>query len=332
MSLVDVATASDFDKHVGSGALVATHFWADWCEPCGAMDQLLTTFAVSHPTARFLKVEAETVDLLVERFDVNAVPFFTFHENGKLVDTLEGADAEQLAEKLNARLGSGIGGVNASSGAAAPAASAQEDLDARLKVLTTSASVLLFMKGSKQEPQCGFSRKVVGALGDTGVDFETFDILQDEDVRQGLKTFSDWPTYPQLYVNGELLGGCDIVLEMAANGELADVVKSASSAAKEPLETRLKSLINQANAVAFIKGNKIEQRCGFSRKVVTAMTETGHPFETFDILEDEEVRQGLKVFSDWPTYPQLYINGELVGGCDIILEMAGNGELKDAMA
>ena len=105
MSLVDVATAADFDAHVAAADVVACHFWASWCEPCAAMDQLLATFAAQHPAARFLRVEAESVDELVGRFDVNAVPFFTFHEKGALADTLEGADAEALAEKLNARLG-----------------------------------------------------------------------------------------------------------------------------------------------------------------------------------------------------------------------------------
>mmetsp|Transcript_12358 Transcript_12358/g.46085 ORF Transcript_12358/g.46085 Transcript_12358/m.46085 type:complete len:335 (-) Transcript_12358:860-1864(-) len=334
MSLVNVASAVDFDAHVSAGDVVTTHFWADWCEPCAALDQLLMQFARSHPGgARFLKVEAENVDDLVTRFNVDAVPFFTFHKHGKLVGSLEGADGEALAEKLNDLLGGSLGGViSAAAAPAAPAASSADTLDARLKTLTTSAPILLFMKGNETEPQCGFSRKVVGAIQACGVDFETFDILSDEEVRQGLKTFSDWPTYPQLYVNGELLGGCDIVLEMAANGELVETLKSATNAAKQALETRLKALIKKERNMVFIKGTKDEPRCGFSRKVVAAMTDTGHAFETFDILSDEDVRQGLKTLSDWPTYPQLYVNGELVGGCDIILEMAANGELKDAMA
>ena len=84
------------------------------------------------------------------------------------------------------------------------------------------------MKGTKQEPRCGFSRKVVSALADTGADFETFDILEDEEVRQGLKEYSDWPTYPQLYVKGELVGGCDIILEMAADGSLKETLTAAA--------------------------------------------------------------------------------------------------------
>ena len=326
MSLVDVATAADFDAHVAAADVVACHFWASWCEPCAAMDQLLATFAAQHPAARFLRVEAESVDELVGRFDVNAVPFFTFHEKGALADTLEGADAEALAEKLNARLGGSLGAAPA-----APAASAAEDLHARLKALTTSAPVLLFMKGTKQEPRCGFSRKVVSALADTGADFETFDILEDEEVRQGLKEYSDWPTYPQLYVQGELVGGCDIILEMAADGSLKETVAEAVAKSKEALHARLKALINKAAATVFIKGSRDEPRCGFSRKVVSALADTGADFETFDILEDEEVRQGLKEYSDWPTYPQLYVQGELVGGCDIILEMAADGSLKETL-
>ncbi|KAF5274186.1 hypothetical protein FQR65_LT17060 [Abscondita terminalis] len=76
------------------------------------------------------------------------------------------------------------------------------------------------MKGNRDTPRCGFSKQIINILNETGVSYDTFDILMDEDVRQGLKTYSDWPTYPQLYVKGELIGGLDIVKEMQAAGEL----------------------------------------------------------------------------------------------------------------
>ena len=79
---------------------------------------------------------------------------------------------------------------------------------------------MLFMKGNPAAPRCGFSRKVAEALSSEGINFGSFDILSDEGVRQGLKLYSQWPTYPQVYVQGELLGGCDIVLEMKQGGEL----------------------------------------------------------------------------------------------------------------
>ena len=116
------------------------------------------------------------------------------------------AQEGELREALSAKQGTEGGG----------------SLEDRLGQLVRSSSVMLFMKGSPEEPRCGFSRKVVAALEETGVPFGHFDILSDEEVRQGLKKFSDWPTYPQLYVNGEFLGGCDIVLEMAQEGELRE--------------------------------------------------------------------------------------------------------------
>ena len=84
--------------------------------------------------------------------------------------------------------------------------------------------VILFMKGNKMAPQCGFSSQVVQILSHLKVEFETQDVLQDELLRQGIKEISDWPTLPQLYVKGEFVGGCDIVTEMYQNGELKTLI------------------------------------------------------------------------------------------------------------
>ena len=100
-----------------------------------------------------------------------------------------------------------------------------DDLKTRIEELIRNNRVMLFMKGSKQFPACGFSNAVVQILKKEGVSFETFNILADPDVRQGLKEYSNWPTYPQLYVGGKFVGGCDIVTEMHQNGELASVLK-----------------------------------------------------------------------------------------------------------
>ena len=84
----------------------------------------------------------------------------------------------------------------------------------------TANDVVLFMKGTKSMPQCGFSSRVAGVLNFMGVDFTDVNVLADEGIRQGIKEFSDWPTIPQLYVKGEFVGGCDIVTEMTLSGEL----------------------------------------------------------------------------------------------------------------
>lgn len=83
-----------------------------------------------------------------------------------------------------------------------------------------SNDVMLFMKGTPQFPQCGFSSVVVQILDHLGVAYESANVLESDDLRQGIKTFSDWPTIPQLYVKGEFVGGCDIIREMFENGEL----------------------------------------------------------------------------------------------------------------
>jgi monothiol glutaredoxin len=89
-----------------------------------------------------------------------------------------------------------------------------------IRETVASSDVVLFMKGTKQMPQCGFSSRVAGVLGYMGVEFTDVNVLADAEIRQGIKDFSDWPTIPQLYVKGEFVGGCDIVTEMTLSGEL----------------------------------------------------------------------------------------------------------------
>lgn len=94
--------------------------------------------------------------------------------------------------------------------------------DAQTRIAETVANndVVLFMKGSKTMPQCGFSSRVAGVLNFMQIDYADVNVLEDEEIRQGIKDFSDWPTIPQLYVKGEFVGGCDIVTEMTLSGEL----------------------------------------------------------------------------------------------------------------
>lgn len=254
-----------------------------------------------------------------------------------LVDKMEGANPADLAEKITKL--SGPGGplkateieevANGNGSAVSPNGSIAENLlEEKLKALVASKPVMLFMKGSPNEPKCGFSRRVVDILKDLGVEIGSFDILTDEEVRQNMKSFSNWPTYPQLYIAGEFVGGCDIVTEMHKNGELKELLVEKGLFQKESLESRLKSLINSSPTMLFMKGSPDAPRCGFSSKVVNTLREEGVSFGSFDILSDMEVREGLKKYSNWPTYPQLYHNGELIGGCDIILELKATGELK----
>ena len=101
------------------------------------------------------------------------------------------------------------------------------DPHTRIAEIVNSADVVLFMKGTPLFPQCGFSSKAIAILEHLGVDYGSVDVLQDQDIRQGIKAFSDWPTIPQLYVKGEFVGGSDIMMEMFEAGELHQLMQDA---------------------------------------------------------------------------------------------------------
>lgn len=93
-------------------------------------------------------------------------------------------------------------------------------------------------------------------------------------------------------------------------------------------KSRIEDLVNQNKIMLFMKGNKLMPQCGFSNNAVQILNTLGVPYETFDVLEDYEVRQGIKEFSNWPTIPQIYVNGQFVGGSDILIELYQKGELQ----
>ncbi|XGB43123.1 MAG: Grx4 family monothiol glutaredoxin [Nodosilinea sp. LVE1205-7] len=102
-------------------------------------------------------------------------------------------------------------------------ASVQQRIDQLIK----TNKVMVFMKGTKLMPQCGFSNNVVQILNFLGAPFETFDVLADPDIRQGIKDYSNWPTIPQVYLNGQFLGGSDILIELYQNGQLQEMIQVA---------------------------------------------------------------------------------------------------------
>ena len=100
------------------------------------------------------------------------------------------------------------------------------EIQESIKSVVESNDVVLFMKGTKETPQCGFSNAIVNILSFMNLDFKDVNVLDDDDLREGVKIFTDWPTIPQLYVKGEFVGGCDIIQDMYKSGELSEVLKS----------------------------------------------------------------------------------------------------------
>ncbi|NET37110.1 MAG: Grx4 family monothiol glutaredoxin [Cyanothece sp. SIO1E1] len=101
------------------------------------------------------------------------------------------------------------------------------EIKERIDTLVNQHKVLVFMKGSKLMPQCGFSNNVVQILNTLGIAYETFDVLEDYDIRQGIKDYSSWPTIPQVYINGQFVGGSDILIELYQKNELQEMVEIA---------------------------------------------------------------------------------------------------------
>ena len=105
-----------------------------------------------------------------------------------------------------------------------------QDVQSRIDSMVKQNDVVLFMKGTPLFPQCGFSSRAIAILDHLGVEYQSVDVLQDQEIRQGIKEYSDWPTIPQLYVKGEFLGGCDIMMEMYEAGELQQALTHAGVA------------------------------------------------------------------------------------------------------
>ena len=297
------------------------------------MGQVLTALAstTASDDIVFGRVEAEQVPALTEKYGVTAVPTFVLLDAaGTVLARLEGdEDVAAVTQGVQNLIQSTVTATATATKTLTP----EQRLTQRLDNLIRSSNVMVFMKGEPGAPRCGFSRQMVELLQEEKIPFGSVDILSDEDVRQGLKKHSNWPTYPQVYVNGDLIGGLDIVKEMKEEGpslreQLGISDDKVATDESQSLNDRLAKLIRRHKVMLFMKGLPSAPKCGFSRQIVEILNDKGVSYDTFNILEDEDVRQGLKAYSDWPTYPQLYVNGDLIGGLDIVKELVESGELE----
>lgn len=222
MSVIEIESEEQFSQLTKKDPtkLVALYFHTPWAAPCQTMNSVIKTLALANPQVTFLSINADDLLDISELFEVSAVPYIILIRNSTILKELSGADPKEFIAALNQFSGkeaepTPTEKVDLPASAPEPAAEpTAEELNERLAKLTAAAPVMLFMKGSPSAPQCGFSRQLVAILREHQVRFGFFDILKDDTVRQGLKTFSDWPTFPQLYVNGEFQGGLDIIKEL----------------------------------------------------------------------------------------------------------------------
>ncbi|WWC68454.1 Grx4 family monothiol glutaredoxin [Kwoniella pini CBS 10737] len=212
------------------------NFWAPWAEPCKGFNQQIEEESKKFTNVLFLNIEAEELSDISESFDIEAVPSFLLLRGHTLLARHSGSDISLLQSLLSQHSGSSSSTSSSSGGLATsnaqpqappnsePKKRTEEEINKRCHELMNKHKVVLFMKGNPTSPKCGFSRQTVGLLREQGVEFAWFDILSDEDVRQGLKKVNDWPTFPQIVVRGELIGGLDILREMIESGEFQEVL------------------------------------------------------------------------------------------------------------
>lgn len=333
--VAEISSQGEFSAlYSGHAGLSVILLWAPWHPPSVNLTKVLDALAVEHKSARFGKVNADVCPAMSKTLGADQVPFIAFIDpNGKQLDSIAGSDPPRLVAKMKALAGRHFDKMTSapSGGGEASAQAGGGDLNAKLKELVKFSPVMLFMKGSQSEPFCKFSKQAVAMLDKHSIEYSTFDILQDDEVRNGLKEYSNWKTYPQFYINGDLIGGVDIMKEMEEDGSLVEACSGPGKAEEESLEQRLKKLINKEQVMLFMKGNPEQPQCGFSGKTCSLLKENNIEFGTFDILSDEDVRQGLKSYSNWPTYPQLYSGGKLIGGLDILKELADEGSLREEL-
>ncbi|ODV62419.1 PICOT family protein [Ascoidea rubescens DSM 1968] len=227
MSVTTIESESQFTDITNStpkDKLLSLYFSAKWAAPCIQMNKVFITLADANPNVSFISIDADNLPDIAELFEVQSVPHFVFIKNGTILKELSGADPKQFASTLNFYSSQDSSNENPKDPSKQPSPKESSSKDSsistppsqpqsQLKKITCAAQVMLFMKGTPSQPKCGFSRQVVAILRENKVRFGFFDILKDDSVRQGLKVFSDWPTYPQLYINGEFQGGLDIIKE-----------------------------------------------------------------------------------------------------------------------
>ncbi len=320
-----------------SNSLVALYFYAPWAVPCAEMGDAFEKAAKQSGGDEIacVRVSAEALPLVSKKYMVSTVPTVIMVHNKRIVERIEGLEPKLLVERMDWLRRASTG--------------ARED--AAVRMISQEEAIMLFMKGTPSAPKCKFSREIVEVLRRTGIVFGFCDVLRDEFAREGIKKVSKWPTIPQLYAYGRLVGGLDVVRKFADEGNLIDELsrefpsdeqpvagdeaKEAPQAdaqnAVEDLNTRIRGIVSRKHTMLFMKGTPEGPQCKFSRRMVALLKENDVEYGSYDILEDPELRAGMKKLYNWPTYPMLFAGGELLGGLDVVTEIVAAGELKQEL-
>jgi Grx4 family monothiol glutaredoxin len=323
-----IVSQKDFDEYIKSSSIInkllLVHVELEQIPVCKTVNEALLAISRDGEFNQQLTICRLNADHFIDFLtlqNVTAAPTILFYYQVKLIDRVDGFNQSDLLKKIK---------IHIKKIATTPStiieSKSDNDLNVenKIKGLLQSSHIILFMKGTPTDPQCGFSRQACHLLDEHKIKYDYFDILSDSNLREQLKKYSNWNTYPQLYVNGELIGGLDIMKQMIENGEFELIFKQK----EKDMNKYLESLINRAPLMLFIKGTPESPKCGFTKELIALLNNANiKDYKTFDILQDEDVRQKLKEYSSWQTYPQVYVNGQFIGGLDILKQMNEEGTL-----
>lgn len=217
-----ISTLVEFNKlkaeTMGADGGLVVHFSASWCEPCSAVNTHLESAAKAYSGhVTFVEVDCEASADIAESEGVDRVPFVLFYrfssERGVMEPVAEVSGAKLESIDLNLR---SLYGTQRSS---------FSSLNEYLKFLTTRPGIVMFITGTPSRPRCGFTGKLCELVESLSAPYTYYDVMASEEVCESLKTYSEWPTYPQVYVDGELIGGWDICKELHDGGELKASLK-----------------------------------------------------------------------------------------------------------
>ncbi|CAF1011141.1 unnamed protein product [Adineta ricciae] len=326
----------DFDEFIKSSTIVnkllLVHVELEQIPVCKTVNEALIAISRDNEFQQQLSVCRLNADHFTDFLtlqNIHAVPTVLFYYQTKLIDRVDGFNQSDLLKKIKYH----INKSQITSNKAESKTETDANVEKRIKELLSSSAIILFMKGTPNDPQCGFSRQACHILDEHHVKYTYFDVLSDQTIREELKKFSNWNTYPQLYVDGELIGGLDIMKQMIENGEFDLKLSQQKSNEKEKdMRKYLESLINRAPLMMFIKGTPEAPRCGFTKELFNLLNQANiKDYKTFDIFQDENVRQKLKEYSSWQTYPQIYVNGQFIGGLDVLKQLNEEGTLVETL-
>ncbi|KAL4459496.1 hypothetical protein ABPG74_018109 [Tetrahymena malaccensis] len=314
----EISQERDFNRITlnNFGKLIVITFYADWydhsvnyVEQIANLQELMQIQDVV-----FCKCDAEKVPEVANKFQVSMVPTVVLTETRKTtIKKFENEVPAVLFEQIE----------EANKTFKNQFENEKERMYAKIKELLSQPGVLMFIKGTPQEPECKFTRELLGIIESLKIRFRYYDIIADIDMRHWLRHYNKWPTYPQIFIDGKLLGGLDVLKEHIAKNTLEI---PASCKISEPKE-RLQQIIQEHKSILFMEGTPNDENLSEnSKKFINLLAQAGIRFSVFNLSIDCNLKDYLKETYK-STDPYFFAGKQYVGNLEVVIELSKKQEL-----